>query len=154
MTSRGKQAAPTSPRPQHEASGAKKHMTNRATAKRNRPAYSMSKRDDKKRGTTRLARVGRRVDKSKKHTTPPSKEVRHMGPRHECLPFGGPHRHGIHYSTRTPRKAPDRAKTSQIKKISSSTKSPDISTIIDTRNGGGKKRGTEKIAREWGRRAK
>lgn len=62
-----------------------------------------------------------------------------MRPRHECLPFGGPHRHGIHYSTRTTGKAPDRAKIPQIKKISSSTKSPDISTIIDTRNGEARK---------------
>ena len=54
---------------------ASKHMTSRATPKRNRPAYSLSKRDDKKRGTTRLARVGRRVDKSKKTHDAPSKEV-------------------------------------------------------------------------------
>lgn len=68
-----------------------------------------------------------------------------MRPRHECLPFGGPHRHGIHYSTRTVRKTADRAKIPQRKKISSSTKSPDISTIIDTRNGASKKRGTAKV---------
>lgn len=40
-----------------------------------------------------------------------------MRPRHECLPFGGPHRHGIHYSTRTPGKSPNRAKIPQRKKI-------------------------------------
>lgn len=39
-----------------------------------------------------------------------------MRPRHECLPFGGPHRHGINYTTRTVRKAPDRAKIPQEKK--------------------------------------
>ena len=72
------------------------------------------------------------------NTRRPLKEVRLMGPRHECLPFGGPHRHGIHYSASTSGKAPDRAKIPQIKKISSSTKSSDISTLIDTRNGAGK----------------
>lgn len=56
-----------------------------------------------------------------------------MRPRHECLPFGGPHRHGIHYSTSTPRKAPDRAKIPQEKKISSSTKSLGISPLPDTK---------------------
>lgn len=40
-----------------------------------------------------------------------------MGARHECLPFGGPHRHGIHYSTRPPGKAPDFTKIPQEKII-------------------------------------
>lgn len=57
-----------------------------------------------------------------------------MRPRHECLPFGGPHRHGIHYSTSTTREAPDRAKIPQEKIASTPTKPPDIAPPPDKKN--------------------
>ena len=72
-----------------------------------------------------------------------------MRPKHECLPFGGPHRHGIHYSTRTPRKAPDRAKITQEKKIAPEPIRPsDISTLIDTRKRGERARRGEPRQKE------
>lgn len=59
--------------------------------------------------------------------------------------FGGPHRHGINYSTRTERKSPDRAKITQEKKVAPEpTRPPDISPPPDmnkrgeeARRGGG-----------------
>ena len=57
-----------------------------------------------------------------------------MRPRHECLPFGGPHRHGIHYSTSTPGKSPDRAKIPQ-EKAPEPTSPLDISPPPDTMDG-------------------
>ena len=67
-----------------------------------------------------------------------------MGPRHECLPFGGPHRHGIHYITSTVRKTADCAKIPQEQKKAR------VNLTVRHDGAGREKRGTAKSSKRMG----